>query len=282
MDPLLLSLLFSPALDLYLTPSFYAASTPYHTLSGYFVQCALGIIAFLSLVLKRNCEKPRRRWKTFFRDASKQAFGAGVAHVLNMVLAIVLNGSGNECKWYFIIYIVDNVVGVLLNLVVLLAIEKVASKYTDRLKSGVYVTGDGHNPHTTWCLQLTLWLLVVILVKLIIFFAIVIPLKGPLYDGGDYLLQGLDEYPRLELVFVMIIVPTIVNTLQFWIQDNFLMNADGNSILGSWSAEAGWQQVPTNEFESEDEFDDDGVPIVQGDVSETLWERKQRRNIQHL
>lgn len=41
-------------------------------------------------------------------------------------------------------------------------------------------------------------------------------------NWGHLMLVGLDPYPRLELVVVMVIVPLIMNCVQFWIQDNFL------------------------------------------------------------
>ena len=39
---------------------------------------------------------------------------------------------------------------------------------------------------------------------------------------GDTLLGWMDEYPRLELVVVMIVVPAVMNCAQFWLQDTFL------------------------------------------------------------
>lgn len=45
---------------------------------GFFVQCMLGVAAFLSLVFKRYLEPVQRPWPTFLRDALKQGIGAGV------------------------------------------------------------------------------------------------------------------------------------------------------------------------------------------------------------
>lgn len=57
--------------------------------------------------------------------------------------------------------------------------------------------------------------------KLVIFLGIV-HYRGVLGEIGESVLYPLDEYPRIELILVMVLVPLIVNVLQFWIQDNFL------------------------------------------------------------
>lgn len=55
-----------------------------------FVQLLLAAFALLSLWFKRQTEKPRRKFRTWFLDVSKQGLGAGYAHVLNMVCFILL------------------------------------------------------------------------------------------------------------------------------------------------------------------------------------------------
>jgi hypothetical protein len=49
------------------------------------VQMLLGVVALLSLYIKRLQERPRRTFMTWFLDISKQGLGAVYAHVLNMV-----------------------------------------------------------------------------------------------------------------------------------------------------------------------------------------------------
>jgi len=50
-----------------------------------FVQMLLAAFALLSLWIKRQNEKPRRKFRTWFLDVSKQGIGACYAHVANMV-----------------------------------------------------------------------------------------------------------------------------------------------------------------------------------------------------
>lgn len=57
------------------------------------VQGALGIMALLSLVYKRWRETPKRPWKIWFFDVSKQVVGSVLVHVLNLVMSML--GAGD-------------------------------------------------------------------------------------------------------------------------------------------------------------------------------------------
>jgi hypothetical protein len=50
-----------------------------------FVQLLLAFFGLTSLWCKRQRERPRRKFRTWFLDCSKQGVGACYAHVLNMV-----------------------------------------------------------------------------------------------------------------------------------------------------------------------------------------------------
>jgi hypothetical protein len=122
---------------------------------------------------------------------------------------------------YFINFVVDNLLGMLLNWIFLRLVEMYAAKYTTRLQSGNYGQED---PVATWGLQVGVWIVIIILVKVLVLFAFIIPLRTPLYIASDVLLHPLDSLPHLELLFVMIFVPMVLNILQFWVQDSFLMH----------------------------------------------------------
>lgn len=53
------------------------------------VQGALGVVAILSLVYKRWRETPKRPWKIFFFDVSKQVFGSMLTHILNLAMSML-------------------------------------------------------------------------------------------------------------------------------------------------------------------------------------------------
>jgi len=85
---------------------------------------------------------------------------------------------------------------------------------------------------TRWAAQLSLWIGIVTLSKLILLFCFIIPAKKPLYVAGAWMMSGLVNYPRWELVIVMIIIPFIFNILTFWVSDEFLMNHDDDALSG--------------------------------------------------
>ena len=57
------------------------------------VQGALGIVALLSLVYKRWRETPKRPWKIWFFDVSKQVVGSMLLHGLNLLMSMF--GAGD-------------------------------------------------------------------------------------------------------------------------------------------------------------------------------------------
>lgn len=59
------------------------------------VQLALGAVAVSTLVFKRFRERPRRPWRIWFMDVSKQGLGALFAHVLNLLLSALLSWNSS-------------------------------------------------------------------------------------------------------------------------------------------------------------------------------------------
>ena len=59
-----------------------------------FVQMMLAFFALMSLWFKRQSERPKRKFKTWFLDVSKQGLGACYAHVLNMVSCVIACFAG--------------------------------------------------------------------------------------------------------------------------------------------------------------------------------------------
>lgn len=53
------------------------------------VQGALGVLALLTLVWKRYRETPKRPWRIWFFDVSKQVFGSMLLHVLNLAMSML-------------------------------------------------------------------------------------------------------------------------------------------------------------------------------------------------
>lgn len=88
---------------------------------GVIVQVLLGILSFSSLFAKRHYEYPKRSYRIFLLDISKQGASAGWAHTLNLGLAVYLQlkvNKGNGCEWYFINFICEIAFGLVLTYII--------------------------------------------------------------------------------------------------------------------------------------------------------------------
>ncbi len=85
-----------------------------------FIQAALGGLALLSLVYKRWRERPRRPWKIWFFDVSKQVLGSVLLHIANLLMSMLSSGqfeitpksnneaySANPCSFYLLNLAID-------------------------------------------------------------------------------------------------------------------------------------------------------------------------------
>ena len=64
------------------------------------VQLMLAAAALLSLWFKRHYERPRRKFRTWFLDVSKQGIGACYAHVCNMVSCFILDSFVSRYRFH--------------------------------------------------------------------------------------------------------------------------------------------------------------------------------------
>lgn len=199
------------------------------------VQALLALLALASLYIKRLQEVPRRTFLTWFLDVSKQAFGACYAHVLNMIISAVIanNVRGNvvlldECAWYAINYVIDTTLGLVITIMFLNLLEKVANErdWTSLKNSGVYIGREGIYH---WVCQITAWIVILTLVKVIVCVFMWLT-SAPLAYVGAVLFAPLQSNIRFELLFVMIFFPGFLNIIYFWITDSYLKankNHDG-------------------------------------------------------
>lgn len=195
-----------------------------------FVQILLAFFALMSLWFKRQSEQPRRKFRTWFLDVSKQGLGAAYAHILNMIIAaiIVKNGSksnngaslNDQCAWYGMTYLVDTTLGLVLAIWGLKAIDWCANEYdwVSLKHSGVY---DGIDGLLHWIHQAVAWLLILTVVKVMIYFFMILTSEQLAYFGA-LLFKPLQKNIRFELLFVMIVFPGILNVIYFWVADHYL------------------------------------------------------------
>lgn len=72
-----------------------------------------------------------------------------------------------------------------------------------------------------WLLQIIVWGIIVATVKIILFFFQML-IAEFLELLSKILIGWLHIYPKLKLIFIMMVVPFLLNTFQYWVQDNFL------------------------------------------------------------
>lgn len=111
--------------------------------AGILIQVALGVLSFSVLIYKRYIERPKRAWRIWAMDTSKQAVSQLLAHFINIAISMQLSSklASDACIWYVTTNILDNTLGVLLCVSVLGLIENylLTPNYL-RFKSGNYYT----------------------------------------------------------------------------------------------------------------------------------------------
>ncbi|OZJ06332.1 hypothetical protein BZG36_00657 [Bifiguratus adelaidae] len=190
------------------------------------IQLCLAAAAFSTLIYKRYRERPQRPVLIWGMDVSKQFVGGVVIHSLN-VLVSYFSGKGDEegpsnpCVWYFLNIFVDTTVGVLILWGFLRLWNVLFEKLGyDGMRSGKYGLPPLSNQLKRWARQCGVFILSLVLMKgvVVLLFAIC----PWLFDFGSWVLQWTMGNYRLQVVFVMLVFPLIMNILQFWIVDTIV------------------------------------------------------------
>ncbi|KKA29141.1 hypothetical protein TD95_003484 [Thielaviopsis punctulata] len=223
-----------------------------------FVQLALGALAMLSLVWKRYRERPQRPVKIWFFDVSKQVFGSALVHVANVFMAMLTSGrfdikvdpgnvyntrsllrrndddsyQPNPCSWYLLNLAVDTTLGIpiliiLLRIYTALAARTPLGRPRESIQSGNY----GSPPKALWWFKQSMiyfcGLFGMKVVVLIIFVAF--PWIAHI---GDWALQWTEGNEQLQIIFVMMLFPLIMNAMQYYIIDSFIKKQDDAGRAG--------------------------------------------------
>lgn len=235
-----------------------------------FVQLALGGLALLSLVYKRWRERPQRPLKIWFFDVSKQVFGSVLVHIANVFMSMLTSGRfsikldpasvqtaarllrrdedpyvPNPCSFYLLNLAIDTTLGIPI-LIILLRVFTSLVSYTpwgkppESIQSGNY----GSPPSAWWWLKQSViyfcGLFGMKICVLIIF--LILPWISRI---GDWALKWTEGNERLQIVFVMMLFPLIMNALQYYIIDSFIKLKD-----------EGHERLPSEDGDARDPFDD--------------------------
>lgn len=196
------------------------------------IQLLLGLIAISSLVVKRLYERPKRPWRVWFYDVSKQVFGALGIHLLNLTVSLLKskqlllfimdddNGDDedhNQCDWYFLNLLMDTTIGVPILWACLFLVYQVC----ENLKiSGIESGNYGKPPKfTSYLKQLAIFFVAVLMMKGAIYLLLYIPI---FIMYADWVLSWSDGFPNIQIVLVMLVFPTMLNCFQYYVIDNLI------------------------------------------------------------
>ncbi|KAJ5815335.1 hypothetical protein N7474_007112 [Penicillium riverlandense] len=195
-----------------------------------FVQVALGALALLSLVYKRWRERPQRPVKVWAFDVSKQVFGSAMLHLANLLMSLFSAGQlelqthfkPNPCSFYLLNLGIDTTLGIVILIAILHVLNYVAS-YTplanppESIQSGNY----GHPPRAWWWFkQSIIYFLGLLGMKICVFF--LIQLVPWVIKVGDWALRWTEGNTGVQIFFVMLLFPVIMNAIQYYLIDIFI------------------------------------------------------------
>ncbi len=211
------------------------------------VQGVLFALSFSTLILKRSLAHPKRPFATWVMDSSKQglssftvhfinlATSAGMArhtsHIFSNVTEVESSGPSqdDECALYFVAFLLDTTLGIFVTylfvrLTILLARRGLACKSWEC--PGYYgeEKADSYGRIKNWAEQCFQWFLVTVAMKGVMT-AILWFWEDRIQAWGDRTFERIRvDSPKLELVLVMVVAPAVLNTVQFWLNDEILMS----------------------------------------------------------
>ncbi|KAJ6788622.1 hypothetical protein PWT90_08306 [Aphanocladium album] len=253
------------------------------------VQAALGALALLALVYKRWRERPQRPVKIWFFDASKQVFGSVLVHIANIFMSMLTSGRfsitaanvvsrsttasvaaapymPNPCSFYLLNLGIDTTLGIpiligLLHVLTAIVARTPVGKPRESIQSGHY----GSPPKAWWWLkQSVIYFCGLFLMKICV---LVIFITMPwISKVGDWALSWTEGNEKLQIAFVMMIFPLIMNALQYYIIDSFIKKpmTDVDGPDGPVDDERGqFRPLRPNDDDLDSDGDaDDEAPLV--------------------
>ncbi|KAJ5172364.1 hypothetical protein N7492_004957 [Penicillium capsulatum] len=211
------------------------------------IQASLGALALLSLVYKRWRERPQRPLKVWAFDVSKQVFGSAMLHMANLLMSMFSAGQleiqrqykPNPCSFYLLNLGIDTTLGIPILILILRVLNFFAS-YTplarppESIESGNY----GRPPRATWWLKQSLIYFIGLLgMKICVFF--LIQLMPFIVQIGDWALRWTEGNTAVQITFVMLLFPVIMNAIQYYIIDTFIKKPLTLDLYGDDEATAG-------------------------------------------
>ena len=155
-------------------------------------------------------------------DTSKQGGTAGLFHVINLMASYTMSqieSNSDPCSVYFLNFTIDTIFGLL----VCTGLLRVVQWSFQRWRALAFQSGDYGQPPRwkSWLYQLSVWLVVCLFVKCLILL-VIWAFDAELEAAASFLLEPVSSDPKVELVFVVIVIPVILNATMFWVTDSFI------------------------------------------------------------
>lgn len=279
------------------------------------VQGALGCLALLALVYKRWREIPQRPLKIWFFDVSKQVVGSVLVHIANLLMSMLSSGQfnlkvdastvvgrrtimsrmiddkgnykPNPCSFYLLNLAIDTTIGIpilifLLRILTTLFAMTALGSPRESIESGNY----GSPPRATWwCKQSLIYFIGLMGMKIcVLIIFLVLPWISRV---GDWALRWTEGDEVLQVMFVMLIFPVIMNATQYYIIDSFIKNQkpeheripDHDGDDSSFDPLHGRYEDPASRSSDEIHSGDEDDPEVAAKVDEVKNMRTSRSSV---
>ncbi|EFQ98991.1 hypothetical protein MGYG_02002 [Nannizzia gypsea CBS 118893] len=193
------------------------------------IQVSLGALALLVLVYKRWKERPQRPVKVWAFDVSKQVFGSSMLHLVNLLASMLSAGQispddaqTNPCSYYLLNLGIDTTLGIPI-LILILRVLNHAALYTplanppESIESGHY----GRPPKVLWWFKQSMIYFFGLVIMKICVLCIIYWLPFIVLIG-DWALRWTEGNTAVQIFFVMLLFPVIMNAVQYYIIDIFI------------------------------------------------------------
>jgi len=187
-----------------------------------------------------------RPLRVFGFDSSKQVVASAWLHLVNLTVAFAFShlstGSAyaDECASYWATFIIDTVLCLMLNWLLLRLSERVlgyrSGKYGGSENAAGVQTQDGSAPSEesqspelrAWMWQIAVYVAIVTLSRLLVVFCIILPFHAHVANFGVWGTTWIRN-PGVRVVWVMVVMPVVLDTMALWITDQFIKFVGGAS-----------------------------------------------------
>lgn len=173
--------------------------------------------------------KPGRPWKLWLMDNTKQGLSSSIAHIYATYIAVLFShgtNDGDPCAWFLIQFLIDTALGVFLSFglskLSIFLIGECNQPLAKRwLTVGNYYTMSHRQIYFIWGVQVFHWLVFSLLARLIC--SLILLATLPIWNSVAFAFSQPWQHNRhAELVFVVLGMPILMNSVQFLLTNWYL------------------------------------------------------------